>query len=227
MEALEAFKNGEIEVLFCTDLAARGLDVNSVQAVINYEMPNVTTYVHRIGRTARAGCGGRSCTLISEGRRHLMKDVVRDAEKKNIDSKSTGGAVIKSRTIPTSVISFFNKKIIQLQPHIKEVIAAEAVAKLDRRAEMEMTKAENIIKHADEISARPAKTWFQNKNDKKVSKPPPPVMRRQLPVPETNHSFSFRSLVQDLKDAMLSQNKGKLDNKSGGDKGKETREKLR
>jgi len=69
LEALEAFKAGDLEVLFCTDLAARGLDVNNVQAVINFEMPNPTTYVHRIGRTARAGCGGKSCTLISEGRR--------------------------------------------------------------------------------------------------------------------------------------------------------------
>jgi len=204
LEALEAFKNGEMEVLFCTDLAARGLDVNNVQAVINYEMPNVTTYVHRIGRTARAGCGGKSCTLISEGRRHLMKDVVRDAEKKKKDSKGSKGgagaveAIIKSRTIPTSVISFFNKKIVKLQPHIKEVIAAEAVAKLDRRTEMEMTKAENIILHADEIKSRPERTWFQNKNDKR-----------------------------DIKNQMLENNKGKLaDDGSKKKKGTAEQEKL-
>ncbi|KAL3822814.1 hypothetical protein ACHAXA_005979 [Cyclostephanos tholiformis] len=80
LEALEAFREGSVDVLLCTDLAARGLDISGVEAVINFEMPSqVETYVHRIGRTARAGRGGKSCTLIGEGRRHLMKEVM-DAE---------------------------------------------------------------------------------------------------------------------------------------------------
>ena len=47
----------------CTDLAARGIDVKGVTAVVNYEMPKPETYVHRVGRTARAGCGGMACTV--------------------------------------------------------------------------------------------------------------------------------------------------------------------
>jgi ATP-dependent RNA helicase DDX27 len=168
LEALEAFKNREIDVLLCTDLAARGLDISSVETVINYEMPTqITTYVHRVGRTARAGCGGRSCTMISEGRRHLMKEVIKDAEKKNMKKGPKGsnseGAVIRSRTVPISAISYFNKKIISLQPHIEEIKAAEEVAKIDRLAEMEATRAKNIMIHADEIKARPKKEWFQSK----------------------------------------------------------------
>ena len=69
LEALEKFRSGGVEVLLATDLAARGLDINRVETVINFEMPTqVETYIHRIGRTARAGRGGRSCTLIGEGR---------------------------------------------------------------------------------------------------------------------------------------------------------------
>ena len=83
LEALERFKSGDVDVLLCTDLAARGLDVKGVEAVINFEMPKIETYVHRVGRTARAGCGGMSCTLISEGRRHLMKEVMKDVGLKN------------------------------------------------------------------------------------------------------------------------------------------------
>lgn len=59
LQALEQFREGSVDVLFATDLAARGLDISSVKAVINFEMPpKVETYVHRIGRTARAGRGG-------------------------------------------------------------------------------------------------------------------------------------------------------------------------
>ena len=60
LQALEQFREGSVDVLFATDLAARGLDISSVKAVINFEMPSqVEPYVHRIGRTARAGRGGK------------------------------------------------------------------------------------------------------------------------------------------------------------------------
>ena len=174
LEALESFKSGEIEVLLCTDLAARGLDINSVQCVLNFEMPNhVETYVHRVGRTARAGCGGKSCTLISEGRRHLMKDVVKDAEEKNKGKKGgkkSTAAVIRSRTVPAAVISHFNKKIAKLQTHLEDILAAEQVARLDRIADMEATKVANILTHEKEIKARPRKDWFQSAEEKKALK---------------------------------------------------------
>ena len=65
--ALKAFREGTLKVLVATDVAARGIDIPDVRHVYNYDLPNVPdTYVHRIGRTARAGRDGRAITLCSE-----------------------------------------------------------------------------------------------------------------------------------------------------------------
>lgn len=175
LEALEAFREGSVDVLLATDLAARGLDIPGVEAVINFEMPSqVDTYVHRIGRTARAGRGGKSCTLIGEGRRYLMKAVIKDAEEKSrraasgkaIDNPQAG--VIRSRTIPPPVIAHFVAKINSLEQHVKDVLDAEAVSRMDRIAEMEMMRAKNIIEHNAEIKQRPQKEWFAS-NQQRLS----------------------------------------------------------
>lgn len=63
--ALSAFKAGEIRVLVATDIAARGIDIDELSHVINYDLPNIPeTYVHRIGRTARAGLSGTAILLL-------------------------------------------------------------------------------------------------------------------------------------------------------------------
>ena len=190
LEALELFREGEVDVLLATDLAARGLDISSVEAVINFEMPSqVETYVHRIGRTARAGRGGKSCTLIGEGRRHLMKDVMKDAEQKRRQAQSSEGSdrgtasstgIIRSRTIPPAVVAHFVAKIISLKPHIGEVLAAEAVARMDRIAEMEAMKAENIIQHQAEINSRPQKEWFASSKQKMSVKEATALKHQQI-----------------------------------------------
>jgi ATP-dependent RNA helicase DDX27 len=171
LEALEQFRKGEVDILLATDLAARGLDISRVETVINFEMPNqVETYIHRIGRTARAGRGGRSCTLIGEGRRHLMKQIMKDASDKNRSDKKVQNAVIRSRSIPAAVIDHFVAKIESLEPHVEEVRQAEAVAKMDRLAEMEANKAQNIIEHSAEIKNRPKREWFASENQKQKTK---------------------------------------------------------
>jgi superfamily II DNA/RNA helicase len=64
-QALRAFRNGKVDVLVCTDVAARGIDVEGITHVINYQTPeDEKTYLHRIGRTARAGASGTAVTLV-------------------------------------------------------------------------------------------------------------------------------------------------------------------
>lgn len=76
IRALDAFKSGEAPVLVATDIAARGIDVDGVELVINYELPNVAeSYVHRIGRTARAGAEGRAIALCAPDERGLLEAI--------------------------------------------------------------------------------------------------------------------------------------------------------
>ncbi len=76
MKALEAFKAGELEVLVATDVAARGLDVAGIPCVINYDLPhNAEDYVHRIGRTGRAGASGEAISLFSPAEERYLQDI--------------------------------------------------------------------------------------------------------------------------------------------------------
>ena len=74
--ALAAFKAGKCRALVATDIAARGIDVDSVSHVIQFELPNVPeAYVHRIGRTARAGATGEAISLVADDERSLLRDI--------------------------------------------------------------------------------------------------------------------------------------------------------
>ena len=76
--ALKSFRNGNVRVLVATDIAARGIDVDSVSHVINYELPNEPeSYVHRIGRTARAGAGGVAFSFCDPAERAYLRDIER------------------------------------------------------------------------------------------------------------------------------------------------------
>ena len=83
LKALEAFKAGEVDLLVCTDVAARGLDIKDVPAVFNYDVPfNAEDYVHRIGRTGRAGASGLAVTLVAPGDARLVAEVEKLIKKK-------------------------------------------------------------------------------------------------------------------------------------------------
>jgi superfamily II DNA/RNA helicase len=76
LKALDAFKKGEVDLLVCTDVAARGLDIKDVPAVFNFDIPfNAEDYVHRIGRTGRAGASGLAVSFVSGKDARLVGDI--------------------------------------------------------------------------------------------------------------------------------------------------------
>lgn len=90
-QALEDFKQGAVQVLVATDVAARGLDIEDLPHVINYELPNTPEdYVHRIGRTGRAGTKGDAISLVCEEEKVLLKDIEKLIKTKLLVEKIEG-----------------------------------------------------------------------------------------------------------------------------------------
>jgi ATP-dependent RNA helicase RhlE len=83
LKALEAFKKGEVDLLVCTDVAARGLDIKDVPAVFNFDVPfNAEDYIHRIGRTGRAGAEGLAVSFASASDLRLVADIEKLTKQK-------------------------------------------------------------------------------------------------------------------------------------------------
>ncbi|CBQ73546.1 related to DRS1-RNA helicase of the DEAD box family [Sporisorium reilianum SRZ2] len=157
IDALTDFRDGKVDFLLATDLASRGLDIKGVQTVINYDMPGqFEAYLHRVGRTARAGRNGRAVTLVGEADRRMLKLAI----------KKSSAEQIKHRIIPAAVASKMLETLEQLKPEVDAVLREEKEEKALRIAEMELKKGENMAAHADEIFARPKRTWFQTGADK-------------------------------------------------------------
>lgn len=82
-QALNNFKDGKLRVLVATDIAARGIDIDSLAHVINFDVPNIPeTYVHRIGRTGRAGASGTAISFCEPEERAYVRDIEKLIGKK-------------------------------------------------------------------------------------------------------------------------------------------------
>jgi len=105
---LDQFRSGEAEILVATDIAARGIDVDGIRMVVNFDVPtDPEVYVHRVGRTARAGAQGLALTLISPDEWLLMADVER----------------LIGKGFPREVIPGFEPSVPPLQPRPLEAAA--------------------------------------------------------------------------------------------------------
>jgi ATP-dependent RNA helicase DDX23/PRP28 len=83
-QAIKGIRDGSIDILVSTDLASRGLDIDGVKLVINYDMPNtITDYVHRIGRTARKGLSGKAISFLKKEDTDIMYDLKKMLERTN------------------------------------------------------------------------------------------------------------------------------------------------
>ncbi|MBN1957836.1 MAG: DEAD/DEAH box helicase [Desulfuromonadales bacterium] len=102
-KALADFKKGAVQVLVATDIAARGLDIDQLPQVVNFELPNISEdYVHRIGRTGRAGREGEAVSLVSNDEQKLLKDI-EQLLKRKLPKTTVAGYEPDSGKMATSV----------------------------------------------------------------------------------------------------------------------------
>jgi ATP-dependent RNA helicase DDX27 len=165
--ALQQFKNGAVNVLIATDVASRGIDITGVHCVVNAEMPrSVSTYIHRVGRTARAGSSGRSVTIVSDVRRKVLKSLLKGGEAVSLVENADQN--ILQRTIPSAVITQYTEKIAELEEEIQETMATEGANRQIDEAMMEAERAENMLQYEEEIKSRPSRAWYQSEKEKKA-----------------------------------------------------------
>ena len=164
LASVTSFKNGTASYLLATDLASRGLDIKNVAAVINYEAPQShSIYVHRVGRTARAGRTGHACTLAAETDRKVVKAAVKAARAQS--------AKVVSRVLDSTTVDSLAARIEEtLDAEIDEILAEERSEKQLQQAEVQLTRGENLVKHEAEILARPKRTWFESEVEKRVAR---------------------------------------------------------
>ncbi|CZR54301.1 probable ATP-dependent RNA helicase drs1 [Phialocephala subalpina] len=161
--SVEAFRDGKAAFLLATDLASRGLDIKGVDTVINYEAPQShEIYLHRVGRTARAGRSGRACTIAAEPDRKVVKAAVKAGRAQ--------GAKIVSRVVEASEADEWSKKVDDMADEIEEILMEEKEDKQLAQVEMQVRKGENIMAHEEEIKGRPKRTWFESEQDKQAAK---------------------------------------------------------
>lgn len=178
LNAMVSFQTDGCTHLLATDLASRGLDIARVETVINFTVPpQTTTYLHRVGRTARAGQSGVSCTLFSPSKKESGKSKGKEGGSTSertllrpiLKLAKSQKANLRTRTLPPIIINELTEKIRSLADEVDAVLSEEKEERLLQQTERDMTKGQNLIKHEDEIASRPRRTWFQNEKEKNAA----------------------------------------------------------
>ncbi len=106
-QTVNRLKKGHIDILAATDVAARGLDVDRISHVVNFDMPSrVAPYIHRIGRTGRAGRSGEAVLLLNRNEKWMLKAIEKQTGTKITEMVMPSDAVINQKELPRFTAGF-------------------------------------------------------------------------------------------------------------------------
>jgi ATP-dependent RNA helicase DDX27 len=195
LASVEQFQRGDFDFLIATDVIARGLDIPNVKAVINFSFPNEPKrYLHRIGRTARAGQHGVSITLCNEEERKDLKKISRKLNQ-NVHTFSLQGKYVEP------IYKVIHEKL--------DKVMKEVMCELEQDREMketmrEIQRSENLIKHRQEIISRPRKEWIMGKKRTETIK-----KESRADLQQIKHKFESSLKDQHEKDRKRTQKQNK------------------
>ncbi|XP_060828935.1 probable ATP-dependent RNA helicase DDX27 [Bombus pascuorum] len=187
LENLTKFKNEEIDILLATDVAARGLDISGVKTVINFVMPvTMQHYIHRVGRTARAGRVGVSVSLAGEQERSLVKEIIKNAKNP-----------VKNRIILPDIIDKYSKKLQSLETDVNKILEEERNERELAKIENQANRAEKLLKNESNKGAQ--RTWFQTQKERKEEKEKLSLTEKQNTNKEKKQNKEPSNIVEEKK----------------------------
>ncbi|KEG13925.1 putative ATP-dependent RNA helicase [Trypanosoma grayi] len=162
--SLQKFASGEVKYLFSTDVASRGLDIQGVSTVVNFDLPpTLTAYIHRVGRTARIGGSGTAVSLVDEASdADIMRKILAVSGVVNSHQVSS----VKRRDVPDTLLTDAAAKIDAVFARVRSQLAAETLQAKITQAERRFSgAAEKLL--TDSVAAQPKKSWCLSRAERK------------------------------------------------------------
>lgn len=200
MSALSRFSSGELNYLICTDVASRGLDIRGVGTVLNFDLPpTLSTYIHRVGRTARIGEKGTAVSLVHEVQdAEIMRKIITISARVN----SHQIASVKRRDVPADQISAATAAVDSVFGDVRVILQAEALEEQITRAERKAKgSADRTEAVAGALTAKPKKSWCVTKAERKARE------AEEQKRYEKEAEFTAGHLQQELNDLEAEQNR--------------------